>query len=432
MKRLTAFKLLATADLDRFIERTISRVRWATVAALFALALLDPTAGRTRAPEWALILLFAGYNLLIDRVGPHLPGPPAFAWVAMLDLPVVALLYLTCSEAGGPLFVFLVLAAAQTMAFMTLAGSLLYTTAIGLIDVAIESTFPGWALTVHDIRALAARLVVLALVGVGMSTLTRRLLEEQTAAQTMFGQTERLEALDRLRTDFIASVSHELRTPLTAARAGLGMLEESAAERMQRDENDLLANARRNVERLSLLIDDLLASNQLEAGTLRLEPELLDLRIVVVDAAAAIHPLIRSKEQIMELDLSEALPHRGDQGRLEQVLLNVIANAHRYTPVGGRIAVTGRVAADVVHISIVDNGPGIPEAELETIFDRFYRLARGDSGSGLGLAVARGIVELHGGRIWAERAMGRGAAFHIELPQAERGTEEDHEASHRR
>jgi len=142
--------------------------------------------------------------------------------------------------------------------------------------------------------------------------------------------------------------------------------------------------------------------------------------------------LIRSKEQIMELDLSEALPHRGDQGRLEQVLLNVIANAHRYTPVGGRIAVTGRVAADVVHISIVDNGPGIPEAELEAIFDRFYRLARGDSGSGLGLAVARGIVELHGGRIWAERAMGSGAAFHIELPQAERGTEEDHEASHRR
>lgn len=422
MKQLAAFKFLIRADPDRFIERTMFRVRWATIASLFLISLAQPTAGRTRAPEWALILVFAGYNLLIERAGHHLPGPPSFAWIAILDLPACGLLYLTCNEAGGPLFVFLVLAAAQTVAFMTLGGSLLYTSALGFIAAAIEPTFSDWTVTPHDIRALVARLVILALVGVGMSTLTRRLLTEQRAALSMLGQTERLATLERLRTDFIASVSHELRTPLTAARAGLGMLEVSVADRIQRDESDLLANARRNVERLSLLIDDLLAYNQIEAGTLRLDAELLDLRIIVVDAAAAIHPLVHAKGQTIELDLPEALPHRGDGVRLEQVMLNVIANAHRYTPAGGRISVMGRVAADIVHLSVVDNGPGIPAAELEAIFKRFYRLAHGESGSGLGLAVARGVVELHGGRIWAENAMRTGTAFHIELPRAGFGT----------
>ena len=432
MKQLATFKFFVRSDVDRFIERTIFRVRWATIAGLFLLSLVEPTAGRTRAPEWALILVFAGYNLLVERAGDHLPGPPSFVWVAILDLPASALLYLTCNEPGGPLFVFLVLAAAQSMAFMTLGGSLLYTSAIAFIAAAIEPTFSNWAATLHDIRALVARLIILALVGVGMSTLTRRLLTEQSSALSMLDQTERLATLDRLRTDFIASVSHELRTPLTAARAGLGMFELSVADRIESDERDLLANTRRNVERLSLLIDDLLAYNQIEAGTLHLDSELLDLRIIVVDAAAAVHPLIHSKGQIIELDLPEALPHRGDGGRLEQVMLNVIANAHQYTQRGGRISVVGRVQGDVVQLSIVDNGPGIPVVELDAIFKRFYRLARGDSGSGLGLAVARGVVELHGGRIWAESAMRTGAAFHIELPRAELETEGKREDPHRR
>ncbi len=318
------------------------------------------------------------------------------------------------------------------MAFMTFSGSLLYTSAIGVIAVAIEPTFAGWTGTAHDIRALLARLMILALVGVGMSMLTQRLLAVQVAAQSMLGETEQLELLDRLRTDFIAGVSHELRTPLTAARAGLGMLEESVTDRIQTDEAALLVNARRNVERLSLLIDDLLAYNQLEAGTLRLDVEPLDLRLIVVEAVAAVHPLIRSKEQTIELDLPEALPLRGDGGRLEQVMLNVIANAHRYMPSGGRISVIGRVGGDAVNLSIVDDGPGIPAEELEAIFKRFYRLAHGDSGSGLGLAVARGIVELHGGRIWAESPSGSGAVFRIVLPCADVESEGNDEPLDRR
>jgi len=419
MNRLAAIRLLAKSELDRFLDETISRLRWATIAALLLISFAQPLAGRMGFPDWALVLGFAGYNLIADLVRRRSSGSRSFAWIAVLDLPVVGVLYLNSVEPGGPLFALLVLAAAQTAVFMTLTGSLLYTGALAAIVIAVEPALPGWSSTRADLRELSARLVILAVVGIGMGTVTRRLATEQAAGQTVLGEAERLAELDRLRADFISSVSHELRTPLTAARAGLGLLEGSAAERLATDEQDLLANARRNVERLNALIADLLATNQLEAGTLRLDRAPVDVRAIITDAMAAVRPLILSKDQILEHDLDESLPLRGDPGRLEQVMLNVIANAHRHTPDGTRIVVSGRQVDGEILVTVRDTGPGIPTADLENIFRRFYRLSTATGGSGLGLAVARNIVELHGGTMWAESRTDEGATFLFVLPLAE-------------
>jgi len=420
MNRLTAVRLLTKPELDRFLDETISRLRWVTIAALLLISLVQPSAGGADLRDWVLVLLFAGYNLVADLIRRQSRVRGAFAWIAVLDLPAVALVYFASDQPGGPLFGLLVLAAAQTAAYMTLTGSLLYTGALGLVVAVVEPTFPGWNSTATDWREMSARILILAVVGVGMGAMTRRLATEQEAGRVVLNEADRLGEIDRLRADFVASVSHELRTPLTATRAGLGLLEGSAGDRLAGDEQELLANVRRNIERLDVLIANLLTANQLDAGMLHIERAPIDLRAVVADATAAIHPLLQTKGQLLELALGEPLTVRGDPGRLEQVVLNVIANAHRHTPGGTRIVVSGQRADDQILLSVHDDGPGIPPTELEKIFGRFYHLD-GDGASGLGLAVARGIVELHGGTMWAESQPGKGAAFHVALPLADSG-----------
>jgi signal transduction histidine kinase len=150
-----------------------------------------------------------------------------------------------------------------------------------------------------------------------MAILNRRLALEQALAHTAHNQAERLATLSNLRVDFIATISHELRTPLTAARVALVLLDASAADRHQPDEQRLLDNARRNIERLSLLIGDLLTRNQLEAGTLQLDRQACDLRAVVTNGMAAVYSLVQEKGQSLEMDLPEPLPIVGDSSRLE-------------------------------------------------------------------------------------------------------------------
>jgi signal transduction histidine kinase len=227
---------------------------------------------------------------------------------------------------------------------------------------------------------------------------------------------EALAARDRARADVIATVSHDLQQPLTAIRAGLGLLESSARDRLTCDEQGLLESARRNGERLRLQVDDLLAANQIEAGTLRLDCALLDLRHVVTQALGVMQPLFHEKGQALELDLPAPLPIRGDARRLEQVVINLLANAQRHTPPGTRITVAGCAGTQEVHLVVRDTGPGIPPDELEAIFDRFHHLGHGSAGSGLGLTIVRAIVGLHAGRVWAENSEGGGAAFHVVLP----------------
>ncbi len=406
---------------DRFVGRTLSRLRWAILASLLFLTVIQPVDGRTGLPVWSLILGFAGYNLLVEVARRRVPRLRSFEHVPLLDLPVAAWLYSFDHGPNGPVFVLFVLAVISAAATMSLRGTALYTGAVALAAIAVVPAFPWWTRDEWSIRELGSRLVVLAIIGVGTSMLTRRLVLEEEASRSMRTEAARLAELDRLRTGFIATVSHDLRTPLTAAKAGLGMLELSAGERLAPAERDLLTNARRNVERLGIYIDDLLALNQIEAGVLELDREPVDLRAVATDAMTALHPLMQQKGQPLEVELPEPLPVEGDSRRLEQALVNVLANAHRHTPAGTSITISGRATDEVVALAVSDDGPGIPREELERIFARFHRLHTVGDGSGLGLAIAKSIVELHGGRIWAESARGQGATFRVALPRRAHG-----------
>jgi len=401
-------------DAERSIGRTLSLLRWTILAAMLTITLIWPVSGR-RGDIWVFVLLLCAYNLIIEVLRHTVARLRSFSWVPLADLPIAGLFYYLDYEPGGPLFVFFYVALVSAAVTMSLRNTVLYTLAVLAAIAVVAPTLPGWSPDGVELRQLTSRLIVLSLVGIGTAVLTRRLVAEQARARQMRLEAERLEELDHLRNEFIASVSHDLRTPITAVRAGLGMLEMHTDVRSNPSERTLLANVRRNVERLNQLIDELLTLNQLQAGVLKLDLEPLDLRAVVNDAVGAVAPLLREAGQTLELDVPAPLRLEADRRRLEQVLVNLLANAQQHTPRGTRIVVSGRAHENEVELAISDNGPGIPAAELEAIFERFHRLSS-RPGSGLGLAIVRSIVELHGGRIWAVSA-GSGATFRLCLPR---------------
>jgi signal transduction histidine kinase len=410
--------------LRRFLDRAVFVLELSSLAVLFLVALLQPQAGRFGVPVWALVAGFAAYLVLFELLRNRWRRLRSYRLKYALALPISALVYSLAAEPGGPLFVLFFVAVACASATLAPRESLFYAGAAVVLAAAIEPTLPGWEAG-EDLRGLVGRLVLIPLFVANAAILRRRLTLEQEAFRKVQEESGRLEELDRLRANFVASVSHGLRTPLTAARAGLGLLESSAADRLSPEERGLLGNARRNTARLGLAVDDLLAYNQLEAGTLKLEREPLDLRAAVADAISTVHPLIVEGGQSLEMDLPRPLPVEGDPRRLAQVLVNLLENAHLHTPEGTRIEVSGRTSGDEVLLAVSDTGPGIPVGELESVFERFRRLEPGrGNGSGIGLTISRGIVELHGGELRAESPPGGGATFRMTLPL---GREDDRE-----
>lgn len=391
-------------------------VRWATVGTLLTLALVQPLVGREGWPTWLLILVFAGYSLGVELLARRLAVFRRPGAVSALDLAVISLLYSMGATPAGALFVLFVLVVVWAAATNSFPLGPIFI-GCGLVAVAVISpTLPQWVSSATSIRELLARLVFMALAGGTTAVLAGYVDREREVAAHSRAHAERQAELNRLRGAFVSAVSHDLRTPLTAIRAGLGLLDASLGDRLRPDEGQLLAAARRNCDRLGLLVDDLLAYHQIEAGAMQLVRTSLDLRDVVTASVAAVRPLLAEKGQRVEIDMPERLPYTGDVRRLEHVLVNLLANAHHHTPPGTIVRVAGRAAPGAVALTVSDDGPGIPAAELDHIFERFYRVAPTTAGSGLGLAIAKGVVELHGGHIWAERETPRGAAFRLVLP----------------
>lgn len=227
-----------------------------------------------------------------------------------------------------------------------------------------------------------------------------------------------LEGLDRLRRDLVANVSHELRTPLTALRAVL----ENLVDGVALPDPETLRTMLAQTERLGRLVDQLLELSRLESGAELLDRRRFDLSQVVREAVDEV--TVHTPPVTIEVEGDGAnLTADGDPERIHQVVRNLLENALRFSPEGGTVVVrTGRGSAQSVRLEVADQGPGIPPEEAARVFERFYRVdeARSSSagGAGLGLAIARWIVDLHGGRIWVEADQPRGCRMIVELPAA--------------
>lgn len=232
-------------------------------------------------------------------------------------------------------------------------------------------------------------------------------------------QTQLLRETEKLQTALLNSVSHNLRTPLVSITGALSSLRDDAGFLDEADQRDLLDTAWEEAERLNHLVGNLLNMTRLEAGAMRLGNTLCDVQDLVGVTLAQMTNRLRHRT--VTVDVPGSLPLVSiDLVLVAQALVNLVDNAVKYSPADAPIEIRAYEAGSGVQIEVSDHGPGIPPADLKHIFDKFYRVQRLSdvTGSGLGLSISQGIVELHGGRIWAANREGGGATFTIALPAA--------------
>ena len=232
---------------------------------------------------------------------------------------------------------------------------------------------------------------------------------------------EKLNQTESMRRRLIGDVSHELRTPLTAIKGSM----EGLMDGVLPATNETYQQIHTEADRLNRLVDDLQELSRVEARAYQLDIRPLDVSSLVQTATKRLAPQFESKRISLDLELAPDLPRiLADEDRAVQVLTNLTGNALQYTPEGGRIIISAKQIGDEVQISVCDTGIGIPPEHLAHIFDRFYRVDKSRSrqsggGSGIGLTIARALVEAHGERIWVESAgMGQGSTFTFTLPTA--------------
>jgi signal transduction histidine kinase len=258
---------------------------------------------------------------------------------------------------------------------------------------------------VGDRRLLAALGTVM-----GLALDNCRLYEAQKA------HADYLQEINRMKSDFLQTVSHELRTPLTSIMVAAEMLlEDEEAREPGSAQSRLVSNIVKGAQRLSSLVKDLVDVSREDQFKPRLDLDSVRLADLIASAVGVIQPLAASKHQAVVVDLhSREDTVLVDRLRFEQVLINLLSNAQRYSPEDGEINIRTHTDGAETIIAVIDSGPGVAAEDRELIFEPFYRANR--SGLGLGLAIAKSLVELHSGRIWVDGAPGGGSAFVVALP----------------
>ncbi|GAC1647194.1 MAG: hypothetical protein NVS4B12_14780 [Ktedonobacteraceae bacterium] len=232
-------------------------------------------------------------------------------------------------------------------------------------------------------------------------------------------QIEVLQRTDALRAALLSSVSHDLRTPLSSIKAAAYSLQEKDITWDDESRHSFAVTIEREADRLNRLVGNILDMSRIEGGALKAEKELYLLDELIYHVVN--HMQFVLKDRDVRVWVPDTLPPVAlDFLQIDQVLTNLIENAVRYTPAKSPIEISAVEQNDGICVSVADHGPGVPEESIERIFDKFYRVSgakqRGTMGTGLGLAVCRGLIEAHGGRIWAENREGGGAIFQFTLP----------------
>jgi PAS domain S-box-containing protein len=232
---------------------------------------------------------------------------------------------------------------------------------------------------------------------------------------------ERL-AIRKMKDEFVSVVSHELRTPLTSIKGALGLLAGGVTGVLPPKAGEMAKIAQSNVERLTRLVDDILDLQRIESGRITMDKRPCDIADLIKESAESVH-LVAEDEGVTIVTSHCPASIRADRERMVQAFVNLLGNAIKFSPRGGRIEFAAERAGGTVLFLVKDEGRGIPREKLETIFERFVQVdasdAREKGGTGLGLAICRSIVEQHGGRVWAESELGRGSTFYVQLPLAE-------------
>lgn len=371
--------------------------RWTEIgiSAVAALAAIAGSAALRRAPRLIGTTVPIGFllvvSLLRDATGGSISGFGGFYLLAVIYF---ALFYGIAEVLLG-----LVLTAAATVIPLLFAG-------------APDYPISGW-------RGAVVQVVVAAIAGLTIQRLVQNV--RANAALTEQRNTQLL-ALDRLKDEFMSVVSHEFRTPLTSIQGYLELVLEDGSETLDPEQLSYLEVVERNVSRLQNLVEDLLFVARLEQGSLEIHPEKVDLGLLLADATATAQPAAAAKDVELELSAPEHVAVRVDRVRIAQLLDNLVSNAVKFTPTGGRVLIAVESSSDAVAVQVSDTGVGIPNDELPQLFTRFFRASTAQSnqipGTGLGLRISQSIAQAHGSRILVESALGEGTTFTFELPLA--------------
>ncbi len=237
----------------------------------------------------------------------------------------------------------------------------------------------------------------------------------------------RFEQLDRLKSDFVSTASHELRGPLTSAAMSVSLLRESVGPRLDPKEQSLMAAAEEELARLRALVNDLLDLSRIESGRVELSFTPMASAAIVERIVEIFASQARQAGVELRATFPDELPDvRVDATKITWVLSNLVSNALRYTSKGGFIEVAATPAGRHVHVSVKDNGVGIPPEAQGRVFDKFVRVGpdKAEGGTGLGLAICKEIVRAHGGTIWVESEPGKGSTFTFTIPTVAKGERE--------
>lgn len=332
--------------------------------------------------------------------------------VALLNVYVVARLMFLSANHDLPLLIALLVYGGVISLFFSLWVATMVASHIGRVDQGIRALAAG---------DYAARVAVEG--GGEVAELAARV---NDLAERLAGSEAQRNLLEEERRSLTAAISHDLRTPLASIRAMVEALDDEMVSDPA-EARRYYAASRHEVEHLSRMIDDLFELAQIDAGALRLEKQPLALQEIAAEVVEAMQAqALRAGVSLTLAVEGEPPPVPLDGSRIEAALANLLRNALRHTPAGGRIEVSVTAEPEMVRVSVADSGEGIDPADLPHIWERFYRARRlrraargnrGDRGAGLGLAIVRGTVEAHGGAVEVSSIPGAGAAFTLRLPR---------------
>ncbi len=245
--------------------------------------------------------------------------------------------------------------------------------------------------------------------------------ERKRAEEVMLHAKEQAERTSQFKDQFLSTMSHELRTPLNAVLGFSDLLADERYGPLTEKQRRYINHIHTGGKHLLSLISDILDLSKIEAGRMELALESLSVQSAFAEVLSVMHPLADKKSQVLSANVEPGLALRADSTRFKQVLMNLLGNAVKFTPNGGRIELAARPIGGGIRVEVRDNGPGIPPAEQQRIFEAFYRLresGKKSEGTGLGLAITQRLVELHGGQLGLDSQLGQGSCFHFTLPTA--------------